>query len=91
MGTMELSSKVSELRELRRMAEELAAEIEGIQDAIKSYMAAQGVEELTGTDYRVTWKEVTTVRLDGKALKAAAPELAARFTEETTTRRFCVA
>ena len=91
MGTTELNSKVSELRELRRMAEELAAEIEGIQDAIKSYMAAQGVEELTGTDYRVTWKEVTTVRLDGKALKAAAPELAARFTEETTTRRFCVA
>ena len=91
MGTMELSRKVSELRELRRMAEELAAEIEGIQDAIKSYMAAQGVEELTGTDYRVTWKEVTTVRLDGKALKAAAPELAARFTKETTTRRFCVA
>ena len=91
MGIMELSSKVSELRELRRMAEELAAEIEGIQDAIKSYMAAQGVEELTGTDYRVTWKEVTTIRLDGKALKAAAPELAARFTEETTTRRFCVA
>ena len=88
---MELSRKVSELRELRRMAEELAAEIEGIQDAIKSYMAAQGVEELTGTDYRVTWKEVTTVRLDGKALKAAAPELAARFTKETTTRRFCVA
>ena len=91
MGTMELSSKVSELRELRRMAEELAAEIEGIQDSIKAYMAAQGVEELTGTDYRVTWKEVTTVRLDGKALKAAAPELAARFTRETTTRRFCVA
>lgn len=91
MGTMELSRKVSELRELRRMAEELAAEIEGIQDAIKSYMAAQGIEELTGTDYRISWKEVTTVRLDGKALKAAAPELAARFTRETTTRRFCVA
>ena len=82
MGTMELSSKVSELRELRGMAEELAAEIEGIQDSIKAYMAAQGVEELTGTDYRVTWKEVTTVRLDGKALKAAAPELAASLAPE---------
>ena len=91
METMELSNEISELRELRRMAEELAAEIEGIQDSIKAHMAAQGVEELTGTDYRVTWKEVTTVRLDGKALKAASPELAARFTKETTTRRFCVA
>ena len=91
MGTMELSSKVSELRELRRMAEELAAEIECIQDAIKAHMAAQGVEELAGADYRITWKPVTTTRLDGKALKAAAPELAARFTKETTTRRFCVA
>ena len=42
MGTMELSRKVSELRELRRMAEELAAEIEGIQDATKTRLRQSG-------------------------------------------------
>jgi predicted phage-related endonuclease len=70
------------------MAEELSAEITSIQDAIKAHMTAQGVDSLTGTDYKVSWKEVTSSRLDGKALKAALPELAAQYTKQTTSRRF---
>ena len=35
MSRTELNSKVKELRELRRMAEEIAAEIEMITDNIK--------------------------------------------------------
>ena len=38
MSNTEIQSKVNELRELRRMADELAAEIERIQDAIKAHM-----------------------------------------------------
>ena len=41
MGMIELDAKVKELRELRRMAEELAAEIDGLTDSIKSEMAAR--------------------------------------------------
>ena len=41
MGTIELNGKVKELRELRRMADELAAEIEAIQDSIKAEMTCQ--------------------------------------------------
>ena len=36
-----MDSKIKELRELRRMADELAAEIEAIQDAIKAEMTAR--------------------------------------------------
>lgn len=32
MGTIELNSKVKELRELRRMADELQQEIDGLTD-----------------------------------------------------------
>lgn len=91
MSNIEISSKVQDLRELRRMAEELDAEINAIQDELKSHMDAQGVDELTGIDYRVTWKSVTSVRLDTTALKKALPEVAERFSKTTTTRRFCVA
>mgnify|MGYP000746716448 FL=1 len=35
MGNIELDSKVKELRELRRMAEELQGEIDSLQDSIK--------------------------------------------------------
>lgn len=42
MSTNEMDSKVKELRELRRMADELAAEIEAIQDQIKGHMGRPG-------------------------------------------------
>lgn len=91
MSISEMDSKVKEMRELRRMADELAAEIEAITDSIKAHMEAQDVDTITGTDYKVTWKAVTSSRIDTTALKKAAPELAQQFTKTTTSRRFCVA
>ena len=91
MQTHEVESKINELRELRRMAEELAAEIGGLEDSIKAYMADNGTDEIYGPSFKITWKEVTSSRLDGKALKVAAPELWQRFSKQTTTRRFVLA
>lgn len=86
-----MNAKVKELRELRRMADELAAEIDSLQDEIKAEMTARAVEALSGHDWKISWKPVTSSRLDSKALKAALPEVAARFSKETTTRRFVLA
>lgn len=91
MSTNEMETKVNELRELRRMAEELAAEISALEDAIKAYMTASGSDEINGATFKITWKEVTSSRLDSKALKAAAPELWDRFSKTSTSRRFVVA
>ena len=92
MSNTEIQSKVNELRELRRMADELAAEIENIQDAIKAHMTAIDADTLTGADYKITWKAVTTSsRFDSTAFKKAMPELAERFTKSATSRRFIVA
>lgn len=91
MSTFELQNKVNEIRELRRMAEELDAEIAAIQDSIKAHMDATGADELTGADFKITWKAVTSTRLDSAALKKALPEIAERFSKTTTTRRFTVA
>ena len=91
MSMNELEAKVAELRDLRRMAEELAGEIAATEDALKAYMAANSTDELYGPSFKITWKEVTSSRLDGKALKSAAPELWQRFSKQTTARRFVVA
>ena len=91
MSMNEMESKVNELRELRRMADELAGEIAALEDGLKAYMTANGADELHGPTFRITWKEVTSSRLDGKALKVAAPELWQRFSKQTTTRRFVLA
>ena len=91
MSMSEMETKVNELRELRRMADELAGEIAALEDGLKAYMTANGADELHGPTFRITWKEVTSSRLDGKALKVAAPELWQRFSKQTTVRRFVLA
>lgn len=91
MSKQEIESKVQTLRELRRMAEELAAEIDSIQDTIKAHMDAEGVDTISGMDWKVTYKTVTSSRLDTAALKKVLPDLAQQFTNTTTARRFCVA
>lgn len=91
MSMNELESKVNELRELKRMQDELAAEIAAAEDSLKAYMTANGADELHGPSFKITWKEVTSSRLDSKALKVAAPELWQRFTKQTTARRFVLA
>lgn len=91
MSVNELSAKVQELRELRRMAEELAGEIEAAQDAIKAYMAAQDVDTLTGTDYKITWKSVTSSRFDSKSFKADHADLYTAYSKPSTSRRFVMA
>ena len=89
MSNTELTSKIRELRELQALIEEAQAEAEAIKDALKAHMGDQ--EELRAGEYKVTWKAVTSSRLDSKAIKAALPDVAARFTRETTSRRFTVA
>lgn len=89
MSTAELEAKCRELRQLQALIDEATAEAEAIKDALKAHMG--DAEELRAGEYKVTWKPVTSSRLDAKALKAALPEAAELFTRTTTCRRFCVA
>lgn len=91
MSMNEMEAKVSELRELRRMADDLAAEIDALEDDLKAYMTANNADELHGPSFKIIWKPITSSRLDSKALKTAAPELWERFTKTVTTRRFILA
>ena len=89
MSTSEIESKVRELRQLQALIEEATQEAESIKDTIKVYMGDS--EELRAGEYSITWKPVKTARIDTSALRKALPDVAAAFTREITTRRFCVA
>ena len=86
-----MDTKIKEIRELKRMQEELAAELDALVDEVKRYMDAEGVDTISGTDWKVTYKAVTSSRIDTSALKKAFPDLAQQFTKTTTARRFCIA
>ena len=88
MSINEIEVKVRELRQLQVLIEEAQAEADAIRDSIKAHMGDQ--EEIRAGEYRITWKPVTSTRIDTTALKKAMPDIAQAFTRETTTRRFCV-
>ena len=71
-----MDTKIKEIRELKRMQEELAAELDALVDEVKRYMDAEGVDTISGTDWKGTY---------------AMPDLAEAFTKTTTSKRFCIA
>ena len=88
MSNPNLEIKVKELMELKRMKEELEAEITAVEDQIKSVMGEE--ETLFAGAFKVSWKTFTSSRLDSIALKKALPEIAAQFTKQTIARRFSI-
>lgn len=89
MSINEMEAKARELRQLQALIEEAQAEAEAIKDAIKAAMGDS--DSIQAGEYKITWKAVTSSRIDTTALRKALPDVAERFTRETTTRRFCVA
>ena len=91
MSTNELTSKVRELKELKMMAEELDAEMTAIEELIKAEMTARQTDELITGEYKIRWKKVVSNRVDTTAIKKELPDVAARYTKATETRRFSIA
>ena len=88
---MNIDSIMKDLAEYIRMQEEAAAMVESLKDQIKERMIAAGVESLAGSEHKATYKAVTSSRVDTTSLKREHPEIAARYTKTTTTRRFTFA
>ena len=88
MSNPNMESQIKELLELKRMKEELEAEIAVAEDTIKAVMGEE--ETLLAGAFKVSWKNFTSSRLDSTALKKALPEIAAQFTKQTTVRRFSI-
>lgn len=90
MNKDELVKKLHQIQELKRMAEEINAEMETLTDEIKAEMTAQNTEEMTVDIFKVRWTTVKTNRIDTTSLKKEMPEVAQRFTKTTESRRFTI-
>lgn len=91
MTNIEIKEMLKNAKELKRMAEEIAAELASIEDGVKAELTARAVDTLIVDEYKVTWKDVTSTRLDTTSLKKALPEIAERFSKTTTAKRLCIA
>ena len=88
MSNPNLEPKIKELLELKRLKEELEAEIAGMEDEIKAVMGNE--ETLLAGAFKVTWTAYTSSRFDSTRFKKDHADLAAAYTKTTTTRRFSV-
>ena len=75
---------INELQELKRMRDELDAAIESAQDKIKA--ALGDTETATFGPYKVTYKTVTSTRVDTTTMKKELPEIAARYSKTSESR-----
>lgn len=90
MSNETIAAKAAELVGIRREIEELSAVKAALEDELKLVMAERGAEELTAEEHRLSWKVVTSARIDTAALKRTLPEIAARFTKESRACRFTI-
>ena len=85
---MNIDSIMKELAEYIRMGEQIAATVDGLKDQLKQIMQEQNTDTLTGTEHKATYKAVTSSRIDTTALKRELPEIAARYSKSSETKRF---
>lgn len=90
MSNETIAAKAAELFGIRREIEELSAVKAALEDELKLAMAERGAEEMTAGAHRLSWKIVTSTRIDTAALKRTLPEIAARFTKESRACRFTI-
>lgn len=91
MSQNEIVAALRELEELQALIEQAEAEAEAIKDAIKSYMDARNLKEITAGAYKVRYAMVKGSRFDSSAFKKDAPALYEQYTIKTATRRFTFA
>ena len=88
---MNINAIMTELAQYSRMAEEIAATVDGLKDTIKKYMEENQLETLAGDEHKATYKTVTSSRIDTAALRKECPDIATQYTKTTETKRFTFA
>ena len=84
----QMEAKVQELMELKKMVEDLTAEMEGIQDEIKAYMGDE--ETMTAGAYVVRYQNVVSQRCDTKELRKLLGDALDPYMKRIESRRFSV-
>ena len=90
MSTIEITSKIEELRELESLIEEAKAEAESLRDEIKAEMLNRDTEELEAGQYVVRYTTVLSNRFDTTSFKKLHGELYKAYTKQTTSKRFSI-
>lgn len=90
MSTVEITSKIEQLKELEALIREAEKEAEALKDEIKAEMTEQNTEEMNAGRYTVRWTSVVSNRFDSTTFKKEMTELYNRYVRQTESRRFSI-
>lgn len=88
MSIFELDIKAKEYLAIVAQIANLEKEKKAMQEIFQSVMIENGNEILTGTNWRATWHNTKTERIDTKALKQALPDVYKEYSKTTVSTRF---
>lgn len=86
-----IENRIKKLQNIEAQMKELEAQAEELKAELKADLEEKGLDELKTKNFLIRWKEIVSNRLDGKALKAALPEIYSQYCKATSSRRFTVA
>lgn len=75
---------------IRAKIKDLEIEVERCDTQLKRQLTEMHADELTAAGFVVSWKDVTTTKLDAKRFRDECPELAEAYSETTTAKRYSV-
>lgn len=91
MTDKNIEKRIIELKELKAMEKELAAEIKALEDELKQEMTNRKTTDLSVGIHVLRYKPVISKRFDSKAFKADYGDIYELYSKETSSMRFTVA
>lgn len=87
-----IENRIKKLSALEEQIAQLQEQADAIKGELKADLEEKGLDELKTKNFLIRWKEIVSSRLDGKALKAALPEIYSQYCRQTSSsRRFTIA
>ena len=90
MSTIEITTKIEQLKELEELIKEAKAEAEKLENEIKDEMMRRNTEEMEVGKYIVRWTSFSSNRFDATTFKKIHGELYKMYTKQIASRRFTI-
>lgn len=90
MTNNEMVTKIKEMREMKRLAEECLSIADSIADELKQMMIEANAEKMIIGEYKLSYTQVSRVDVDKKRLELEQAEIYAEYQKITSYKRFLV-
>lgn len=87
----EMLEKIREYKSLKSTIDDLTHQQEDVKAEIVRVMTEHGIDEYKVDVFKVTYKDVTQMRVDGKRLKEERPDIYMKYLAENTSKRLVIA